>query len=158
MVGTLVRDARRRKRLTQVALAERAGLSQNYISKLESGTIDLPQRGTLEALSGALGLSVGDFYRAAGLMDDVGPETPHPRQLTLPSLDGEEEYDADEIVRYVESRPGQRFQEQLREAREARSYADYVTFCIRIFRAWESNSDLGLEGFRFGRGPGNNGL
>jgi transcriptional regulator with XRE-family HTH domain len=69
MVGTLVKQRRHHLGLTQVELSRRAGLSQNYISKLEAGQVDLPQRGTLDALGGALDTPIEEFYRAAGILD-----------------------------------------------------------------------------------------
>lgn len=68
MVGSLVQRIRKARGLTQIDLGRRTGLSQNYISKLESGQVDLPQRGTLDALAGALDIPIGDFYRAAGVL------------------------------------------------------------------------------------------
>lgn len=145
MVGELVKETRKAKRLTQVELAKRAGLSQNYISKLESGEIDLPQRGTLEALGEQLDLTVADFYRAAGVLDS-DEETPpaKPAPIQLPLSDPDESFDPDAIVAYVESRPGIHFQDRLRQQRERLSRADYVRFCVGLFRAWSSNSDLAL--------------
>lgn len=82
-----------------------------------------------------------------------------PRQLVLMALDGSEEYDTPAILEYVEARPGRRFQEELRAVRAERSYQDYVEFCLDLFRAWESNSNLGVKTFRRGQhGPGTNGL
>lgn len=72
VIGELVKRQRQAMRLTQVQLGARTGLTQDYISKLERGTIDLPQRGTLEALAGPLGLTVADLYRAAGVTSDDG--------------------------------------------------------------------------------------
>jgi transcriptional regulator with XRE-family HTH domain len=87
MVGQLIQRRRLAKGLTQTELARRTGLSQNYVSKLESGRIDLPQRGTLDVLSGALDVSLIDLYRAAGVADPppVEANTDDPRPL--PALD-----------------------------------------------------------------------
>ncbi len=144
MVGVLVKEARKRQKLTQVELARRAGVSQNYISKLENGEIELPQRGTMEALGAPLNLTVGDFYRAAGMLEGV-EETSAPQLIQLPLSDPDESFDAEAIVAYVESRPGQHFQDRLRRRREALRREDYVRLCISLFRAWSSNSDLALS-------------
>lgn len=45
-----LRDARRRKKLTQAQLAERIGKPQSFISKLESGTINDPAISDVVAL------------------------------------------------------------------------------------------------------------
>lgn len=81
MVGNLVQRTRQARGLTQTDLGRRTGLTQNYISKLESGVVALPQRGTLEVLAGALDLPLADFYRAAGVLvpqDEREGERPLP--------------------------------------------------------------------------------
>lgn len=66
----MVKARRSALRLSQVALGKRTGLSQNYISKLERGEIELPQRGTLDALGRVLGISLSEFFRAAGIIEE----------------------------------------------------------------------------------------
>ena len=51
-----LRDARRRAELTQTALADKAGLEQAYISKLEIGKVANPSFETVLALAVALNL------------------------------------------------------------------------------------------------------
>lgn len=75
MIGDLIQQRRLAKGLTQTELARRTGLSQNYVSKLEGGRIELPQRGTLDVLSGALDVSLIDLYRAAGVTDALPEAT-----------------------------------------------------------------------------------
>ncbi|HEY7091685.1 MAG TPA: tetratricopeptide repeat protein [Ktedonobacterales bacterium] len=55
--ATLLRRYRRERRLTQEELAERSGVSPEAISMLERGLTQAPQRGTVELLVAALGLS-----------------------------------------------------------------------------------------------------
>jgi predicted ATPase/DNA-binding XRE family transcriptional regulator len=55
--ATLLRRYRRERRLTQEELAERAGVSPEAISMLERGLTLSPQRGTVELLVAAFGLS-----------------------------------------------------------------------------------------------------
>ncbi|RZS77555.1 helix-turn-helix protein [Motilibacter rhizosphaerae] len=64
-VGRQLRDERRRRgeRITDVA--ERAGLSPQYLSELERGLKD-PSSEMLAAVSGALELSVHELTRSAG--------------------------------------------------------------------------------------------
>jgi transcriptional regulator with XRE-family HTH domain len=94
VIGDVVKGRRLARRLTQVKLGKLTGLSQDYISKLERGEIDLPQRGTLDALAGALDLDVADFYRAAGVLTGVGevpppkPEAESPRATTTTTRSG----------------------------------------------------------------------
>jgi len=52
-VGGKIRDRRRRMKLTQVRLAERLGLTPNYIAHLERGTRGM-SLGTLVTLSRGL--------------------------------------------------------------------------------------------------------
>lgn len=151
MIGDIIRERRTAMRLTQVQLGERAGLTQDYISKLERGAIDMPQKGTLQVLGRVLKVPLSEFYRAAGVLEPDSDPAPAPRQLALLSLRGDEEYTREEIVAYVESRPGRQFQDDLRAAREERDYDEYVEFCLDIFRAWESNSDLGVKSLRRAR-------
>jgi transcriptional regulator with XRE-family HTH domain len=101
MVGTLVQKTRKARGLTQIDLGRRTGLSQNYISKLETGQVDLPQRGTLDALAGALDVPVGDFYRAAGVLPRRGePDARERVALPAPLVEALEEM----VRRYPELR------------------------------------------------------
>lgn len=71
-VGEAVRERRRFLGINQTELGKRAGgLSQDYISKLENGIIETPQRGTMDALATALGVPVAVLYRAAGILEGV---------------------------------------------------------------------------------------
>lgn len=132
--------------------AERRGhvLRQSYISQIIRGEILEPRDDKIAIFKELLGLTKRDFYEARGALEGIDAEAA-PRQLALLSLRGDEEYTAEEIVAHVESRPGRQFQEDLRQAREERAYAEYVEFCLDIFRAWESNSDLGVKSLRRSR-------
>ncbi len=55
-MGKAVRKLRIAKGLSQAALAERAGLSREYVNKLEAGRYD-PPLSTINALAGALGVT-----------------------------------------------------------------------------------------------------
>jgi len=82
VIGDLVKRRRQALRLTQTRLGALTGLQQDYISKLERGTIDMPQKGTLMALSMALGVTVADFYRAAGVLVEED-EQPQPARAVV---------------------------------------------------------------------------
>ena len=56
-LGVQLREWRLRRGLTQAALAERAGLSQIFIAKVEGGA-RAPSRPTLERLARALRITV----------------------------------------------------------------------------------------------------
>jgi predicted ATPase/DNA-binding XRE family transcriptional regulator len=74
----LLRNYRRRSRLTQEELAERAGVSSAAISLLERGLTQAPQRATVRLLSSALALASDEaaaFLQAArGLRQPDQPE------------------------------------------------------------------------------------
>lgn len=88
--------ARKRKGLSQRALADLAGVPQSHISKIESGAVDLRLSSLIE-LSRALGLelelvprsavpAVQSIVRSATsphLLDQIGVIKPHRRAYTL---------------------------------------------------------------------------
>jgi transcriptional regulator with XRE-family HTH domain len=63
-VGAVLRRIRLRQRLRLVDVAERAGVSAQYLSEMERGMKD-PSSEMLAATAGALGLGVGDLARLA---------------------------------------------------------------------------------------------
>ena len=74
--GELLREARKQARLTQQALADKVGVDDSYISKMEIGVFEPPSREVALKLTDALGLSnEGDrkrieFLFAAGVVSD----------------------------------------------------------------------------------------
>ncbi len=61
LVGKRVKYLRRLRNLTQAQLAERANLSVNYISQIETG-IASPTLKTLVAISTALDIRLKEFF------------------------------------------------------------------------------------------------
>lgn len=59
-VGNKIRETRKSRGLTQAELAEKTGLPQSHISRLEAGRHS-PSHKTLECIAAALAVSVGDF-------------------------------------------------------------------------------------------------
>ncbi len=57
-MGKTVRQIRQAKGLSQAELAKRAGLSREYINKIEAGKYD-PPLSTITALAEALGVTAG---------------------------------------------------------------------------------------------------
>jgi transcriptional regulator with XRE-family HTH domain len=57
-LGMSLKKIRTAKKMSQAALAERAGLSREYVNKLEAGRYD-PPLSTINALAKALGVKVG---------------------------------------------------------------------------------------------------
>lgn len=70
-VGNLIRRLRREKGLTQLALAEKIGVSDRAVSKWENGR-GAPDVSLLPALSGVLGANIEAILRG-----DLKPENPN---------------------------------------------------------------------------------
>ncbi|MFC4071640.1 helix-turn-helix domain-containing protein [Actinoplanes subglobosus] len=74
LYATLLRDHRRKARMTQHELAVKSGVSVRAISDMERGVSAVPQRRTVDALADALGLAAADrsaLARAALAARDV---------------------------------------------------------------------------------------
>ena len=73
-VGTFIREQRERANLSLRRLADRAGVSNPYLSQIERG-IRNPSAEILKRLSRALEISAETLYTRAGLIED-GPAAP----------------------------------------------------------------------------------
>jgi transcriptional regulator with XRE-family HTH domain len=73
-VGDFIREQRERANLSLRRLAERAGVSNPYLSQIERG-IRKPSAEILKRLSRALEISAESLYTRAGLID-AGPAAP----------------------------------------------------------------------------------
>jgi len=73
-VGAFIREQRERADLSLRRLAERAGISNPYLSQIERG-IRRPSAEILKRLSRALEVSAESLYTRAGLIEQ-GPEAP----------------------------------------------------------------------------------
>ncbi len=60
-VGKRIRLLRRQEGFTQAQLAEKAGLSDNYVGLIERG-IKYPTLETLDQIAGALKVQIGEFF------------------------------------------------------------------------------------------------
>jgi transcriptional regulator with XRE-family HTH domain len=56
LFGELLKEARKRARLSQQALADKVGVDDSYISKMENGVDKPPSRDVAVKLAGALGI------------------------------------------------------------------------------------------------------
>jgi transcriptional regulator with XRE-family HTH domain len=63
--GRTLREARQKAGLTQAGLAALAGLTQQYVAKIEAGQIN-PTLATMATVARVLHLDVGDMLRLAG--------------------------------------------------------------------------------------------
>ena len=61
-VGVKLRKVRQARKLSQAALAERAGFSREYVNKIEAGRYD-PPLSTLNSLAKALRVKVEELVR-----------------------------------------------------------------------------------------------
>jgi transcriptional regulator with XRE-family HTH domain len=59
-MGKTLKTLRTKKKLSQAALAQRAGLSREYVNKIEAGRYD-PPLSTLNSLAKALGVPVTEL-------------------------------------------------------------------------------------------------
>jgi transcriptional regulator with XRE-family HTH domain len=67
-LGAFIRDQRREARLSMRALAERAGVSNPYLSQIERG-LRKPSADILQQLARALSISVEVLYVRAGILE-----------------------------------------------------------------------------------------
>lgn len=83
-VGEFIRQQRERANLSLRRLAERAGVSNPYLSQIERG-IRKPSAEILMRISRALEISAESLYSRAGLIDE-SPVTP----TVVEAIDGDE--------------------------------------------------------------------
>jgi transcriptional regulator with XRE-family HTH domain len=61
-IGTRLRRLRRRKGLTQATVAKKAGITREYVNKLEAGRYD-PTVGVLKRLASVVGVPLTELLR-----------------------------------------------------------------------------------------------
>jgi transcriptional regulator with XRE-family HTH domain len=66
-IGDHIRSARKAAKLSQEALARRADVSRNLVSRIERGEIVDPHFSTLTRIAEALGVSVGELMEEPAL-------------------------------------------------------------------------------------------
>lgn len=78
-LAEMVRRRRKEMRLTQTALAERSGVKQGIISRIETGAYkEIPPPEVLTALSRELHIPVIQMLKAIGFVVDIGARKPDP--------------------------------------------------------------------------------
>jgi transcriptional regulator with XRE-family HTH domain len=80
-LGELIRKQRQQAELTLRDLAERANVSNPYLSQIERG-LHAPSVRVLKAIAGALNLSAESLLVQAGVLEGADPDAP-PAQLTV---------------------------------------------------------------------------
>ena len=96
-LGERIRQLRDALGITHAQVAERAGISRSYVTRLEADKVDLPAKDKLKGLAEALGTSRGDLLQAAGyleqepaLLDDPAVELAFRHVEDLPPEDRRE--------------------------------------------------------------------
>lgn len=75
-IGTFIREQREQAALSLRKLAEKAGISNPYLSQIERG-LRKPSAEILKSLANGLSLSAETLYQRAGLLDeDTVPSSP----------------------------------------------------------------------------------
>jgi transcriptional regulator with XRE-family HTH domain len=69
VLGDLLRDARRQRRISLRELARRSGVSAGQLSRIEAGEVEQPTIGTLTAIADAFGRPVEPLLIATGHLD-----------------------------------------------------------------------------------------
>lgn len=70
-LGSLIRQHRKEKRLTLKAVAEKAGVSEGFLSQVENSTSS-PSVDTLISISNAIGVNAGDLLNQVSPQEDLG--------------------------------------------------------------------------------------
>lgn len=129
---------------TQRELAELSGIDVTYLNRIINGRIDQPTFETVRRLADALGVPIG--LLAPQYINDRAPAERQPVPTVF--TDAFSELDLltdDEVITYVESKPGEYFRRQMAIQKERRTRASYVNLCRAIMRAWTSNAQLAID-------------
>ena len=78
LVGRKIRQLRRQRKLTQVELAERIGIHQSDLSRMEQGEYKVGLDTLLKILA-TFDLSIGDFFDESDRSETVVAEVPQPQ-------------------------------------------------------------------------------
>lgn len=82
--GAYLRTTRKGRRMTIRQLAMRSGVSNAYLSQVETGKRSTPSPDVLKRLSGPLNCSYSDLMKAAGYIQPEKPEpSSYPFRITI---------------------------------------------------------------------------
>ena len=88
-LGDFIRQQRERANLSLRRLAEKAGISNPYLSQIER-ELRRPSAEVLKNLSRALEISANSLYSRAGLIDEESPQTVFDAIVADDKLDGDQ--------------------------------------------------------------------
>lgn len=145
---------------TQIALSQAIGMDYGQLNKIFTGKTQRPEIETLEKIAPAIGRPIDEVMRAAGYpvrraLATVESGPPHPTQFRL--FDDEDIFDVQEMIDYVEARPGRHYQERIAIQKARLSPVDYRRWAIGVFNAFRSNSNVALDSLEMGEGEGQRG-
>ena len=132
--------------------ADQIGMSRTHLSRVLNNPNYRPELETVRRYADGLGVDAAEVARWIPGYIGATPEgeageplrTPVPAAFTDAFSEMAHLTD-EEIVAYVEAKPGRYHRELLLRERERRQWPSYVRFCRNIFRAWTSNEQLALE-------------
>jgi transcriptional regulator with XRE-family HTH domain len=102
-LGAVVREERKRRGWSQEGLAERAGIGQNDVSRVETGKSKNPQEPTLLAIAQALETPLGVLYERT-----YYPEVSYqilPLRTQLKTMDADEQTLVMHLARFIHEHP-----------------------------------------------------
>ncbi len=89
-ISTRLKSLRERCGYTQNGLAERAGVSQTHLRRIERGEADITV-GHLQLLCDAMNISLRDFFNDDSIQDEIAPAfsrlSPKQKQLLISFLE-----------------------------------------------------------------------
>lgn len=138
MVGALIVVRRKERGLSQSQLAEITGLGQTYISRVERGEVEVPQRATLEKFGAALGITLPDFYRAAGMLESADTQIAEGQAEARTAFD--------DLIEILEADP--ELGPQLAEIKRTQTPNVYRGAIAALAEAWKSNGKMMLWTWR----------
>lgn len=145
-LGARVYQLRGLRGWTQEELANASGVAQTTVSAIESGRVTRTGVDNIERLARAFGVTRRSLYEAAGLIEAEEEEA----QAAVAGASLSMPLDVETVIRFVESRPGADYQARLARLRALLPEDQYRQLLVRVFAAWEANSELALDAFGLG--------
>lgn len=137
---------------TQQALSRAIGMDYGQLNKIFTGKTQRPEIETLEKIADAIDRPLDEVLGAAGYPLDRARVAvalaARPTQYRL--FDDDDTFTEQEMVDYVVSRPGRHYQERIAIQRRRLDPASFRRWCVGVFNAFRSNSNLALQSLELG--------